>query len=160
MTDITLSNLHNIPAGISRRTFVKVTGIALAGSVLLAAGGPALRTLWVSQVLPGSLKRSLVAKHLGDTFHVQLDSSGVMALQLSDVRNLGFGANQNPNVATSAGMENSFSILFRGPADRPLGQGTYQFRHDRIGGFPLFIVPMAPDANARYYEAVFNQLQA
>jgi hypothetical protein len=156
MTDITHDNIHHAPEGISRRTFVKLTGIALAGSAIVAVGGQALRTLWVPQVLPGSLKRSLLAKHLGETFHVQLNSSDLIAMQLTQVRDL--GASQNSNRNTSANMEDSFSILFRGSGDQPLGQGTYQFRHNRIGGFPLFIVPMAPGENARYYEAVFNRL--
>jgi len=154
MTDITLHTLRNGPAGISRRTFIKVAGIALAGSTLLAIGGQALRTFWAPQVLPSSLKRSLLAQHLGETFHVQLDSFQAVALQLTQVRNLGAGSSQN----TNAGMEDSFSILFRSSTNQPLRQGTYQFSHARIGGFPLFIVPMASDESARYYEAIFNRL--
>jgi hypothetical protein len=157
MIDITHNNLHNGPKVISRRTFIKVTGIALAGSAFLAVAGHGLRTLWVRQVLPGSLQRSMLSQHLGDTFHIQLDSSNVVAVQLSHVRDL--GASQNAKT-TSVDMEHSFSILFRGPGDRLLGQGTYQFGHYQIGSFPLFIVPMAPDRDARYYEAVFNRLPA
>jgi hypothetical protein len=156
MTDITRNNLHHGPVGISRRTFVKVTGIALAGSALLAAGGISLRTLWAPQVSEGSLNRSLLAQQLGQTFQVQLDSSDVVAMQLTQVRDLGIGQNTNKN--TNLDMEHSFSVLFRGSGRRPLGQGTYQFRHARLGSFPLFIVPMAPADGDRYYEAVFNRL--
>jgi hypothetical protein len=155
MKDITHSNLHEGPIGISRRTFVKVTGIALAGSALLAAGGISLRTLWAPEVLAGSLKRSLLSQHLGQTFHVQLDSSDVVAMQLAQVRDL--GVSQVTDKRTGADMEHSFSVLFRGPADRPLGQGTYQLSHGRIGSFPLFIVPMGPADGDRYYEAIFNR---
>jgi uncharacterized protein DUF6916 len=155
MTDITLNNLHNGPEVISRRTFIKGVGIALAGSALLAVGGRGLlRALWVRQVLPGDLKRSLLSRHLGETFHVRLDSSNLVGLQLTQVKDLGAHANVNTGVDT----EHSFSVLFRGPADRPLGQATYQFGHAQIGSFPLFIVPMAPADGARYYEAVFNRL--
>jgi hypothetical protein len=157
MTDITHNNLHAGPVGISRRTFVKVTGIALAGSALLAAvGGISLPALQVAQVLPGSLKRSLLSQHLGQTFHVQLDSSDMVGMQLAQVRDLGISQDTNKNTAVD--REYSFSVLFRSSDNRPLGQGTYQFKHDRIGSFPLFIVPMAPAAGGQYYEVVFNRL--
>ncbi len=52
----------------------------------------------------------------------------------------------------------SFSLLFRGSAADPLGQGMYRFEHARLGIFDLFIVPVAQDGTGRYYEAVFNRL--
>ena len=152
MTDIIHSNLHVGPVGISRRKFVKVTGIALAGSALLAAlGGISLPSLQVALILPGNLKRSLLSQYLGQTFHVQLDSSDAVAMQLAQVRDL--GVSQDTNLDT----EHSFSVLFRGSGRQPLGQGTYKFSHNRVGSFPLFIVPMAPADGDRYYEAIFNR---
>jgi hypothetical protein len=32
--------------------------------------------------------------------------------------------------------------------------------HGQIGGFALFMVPMAPGEDAQYYEAIFNRQQA
>jgi len=51
----------------------------------------------------------------------------------------------------------SFSLLFAGPADRPLGQGMYRFAHEHLGWFDLFIVPVSAEPGARQYEAVFNR---
>ncbi len=52
----------------------------------------------------------------------------------------------------------SFTLLFRGAAVDPLGQGTYRMEHAALGAFDLFIVPVAQDQTGRYYEAVFNRL--
>lgn len=54
--------------------------------------------------------------------------------------------------------QEQFSIVFRGPLDRPLSQGTQQFGHPVIGDFELFIVPIKMDAEGYYYEAIFNRL--
>ena len=44
-----------------------------------------------------------------------------------------------------------------GPADRFYQQGTYQFEHERIGRFNLFIVPVGKAGDGRFrYEAAFN----
>ena len=54
------------------------------------------------------------------------------------------------------GKREPFSIVFRGPHDSPIGQGTYKIGHDKMGAFDLFLVPIAPDKDGRYYEAVFT----
>ena len=48
-----------------------------------------------------------------------------------------------------------FSIVFRGPLEPILPQRIYRFRHDALGSFELFIVPIGPDDDAMQYEAVF-----
>jgi hypothetical protein len=54
-----------------------------------------------------------------------------------------------------------FSILFHGPADRLLPQGTYSFRHNAFGEFLLFIVPVVGSNDGRIvYEACFSRLVA
>jgi len=54
-----------------------------------------------------------------------------------------------------------FSILFHGPADRLLAQGTYSFRHDAFGEFLLFIAPVVGSNDERIvYEACFSRLVA
>lgn len=45
-----------------------------------------------------------------------------------------------------------FSIVFTGPQDEALPQQTYSVEHDELGGFDLFLVPLAPGR----YEAVFG----
>ena len=51
-----------------------------------------------------------------------------------------------------------FSLLFLGPADRLLPQGSYAFECERVGRFDLFIVPIGRDASGVRYEATFNRL--
>lgn len=49
-----------------------------------------------------------------------------------------------------------FSLLFRGPADPLLPQGTYHFRHAALGDFAFFITPVARTREATDYEACFS----
>lgn len=51
----------------------------------------------------------------------------------------------------------TFSLLFRGPADTLLPQGMYAIRHDQMGTAELFLVPVARHGDGLYYEAVFNR---
>ncbi len=52
----------------------------------------------------------------------------------------------------------SFSLLFRGPNDPPLQQGTYTFRHEKLGSFDLFTVPIGKGKNGIEYQVVINRL--
>jgi hypothetical protein len=56
-----------------------------------------------------------------------------------------------------------FSVLFHGPLEPVLPQGTYRFEHDQFGALELFIVPIGPSepaasgkAPAMRYDAVFG----
>lgn len=51
----------------------------------------------------------------------------------------------------------SFSLLFRGPMNRVLSQGTYRFEHEQLGSFVLFLVPVGPGGGGLRYEVVFNR---
>lgn len=49
-----------------------------------------------------------------------------------------------------------FSLIFAGPADEPLEQGTYPFRHERLPATAgIFIVPLGIRDGSMLYEAVF-----
>lgn len=51
-----------------------------------------------------------------------------------------------------------FSILFRGPADSFLPQGTYQLRHAELGDFAVFMAPTARVSGGFVYEACFSHV--
>lgn len=140
---------------ISRRVFLKGVGVVVAGSALMVVGYGRLAAAQAPVLLAPApaLLRSTFAGHLGDTFHVRLGSSNSLALQLFKVRDLRVASK---SAAAVADPEQSFSLLFRGPNYQPLPQETYEFEHDRVGGFQLFIVPMRPEEDSRYYEAIFN----
>lgn len=55
--------------------------------------------------------------------------------------------------------QEQFSVLFRGPRDRFLGQGMRSLEHDKLGQADLFLVPVREDAEGYYYEAVFNRFR-
>ena len=55
----------------------------------------------------------------------------------------------------AAGARRAFSIVFRGPLAPVLPQRIYPMRHDQLGAFELFIVPIRPDDQGMY-EAVFT----
>ncbi len=56
-------------------------------------------------------------------------------------------------------QQEEFALEFRGPLDMFLGQGMHDFKHDQMGQFELFIVPIKQDAQGFYYEAVFNRIR-
>lgn len=48
-----------------------------------------------------------------------------------------------------------FSLLFRGPCQPLLPQGTYEFDNPDAGSFEMFIVPVRQEQGAFVYQAVF-----
>jgi len=50
----------------------------------------------------------------------------------------------------------SFSIVLRGPSERPLDQQICRIEHPELGSLDLFLVPIGPDADGIRLEAVFN----
>jgi hypothetical protein len=155
MADILVHNgLMGGGRSISRRELFRIGGAAAAASALAAIGVQQAGRLSAAMTAP-RLVRSTFARHIGDIFRIQAEFSGPAALHLFKARDL----RSTPALLAQGqaiDTERAFSLLFRGPADRPLGQAVYHFDHEQMGGFDLFIVPMRPEADARYYEAIFN----
>jgi hypothetical protein len=97
------------------------------------------------------------ARQAGTLFHV-LDESGVgVFLRLIEVKPF-LPVSQVADASAADARNERFSLLFSGPLNRLLSQGSYVFEHLGIGRFEMFIVPIGPDtSNPRYYEAVFNR---
>ena len=76
------------------------------------------------------------------------DGASMVELDLAEVSELKLSPKQE-----------QFSVLFRGPRDRFLGQGTRSLEHDKLGQAELFLVPVREDAEGYYYEAVFNRFR-
>ncbi len=81
---------------------------------------------------------------VGTTFSLDVDGRAV-DLTLVHVR----------HADRRAGWE-TFSLLFAAPGSG-LSQATYAVRHERLGSFLLFLVPVLDDAGEPRYEAVFNR---
>ena len=156
-TTLTYNGLLREASGVSRRRFITGIGVAAAGAALLAIGGQLIATRRLPEVPGETLMRSMFTRRVGDAFQVHQGAASAV-LRLADVRDLPALAREQAQA--SAEKERSFSLLFTAPIDLMIGQGMYRFEHEQVGGFSLFIVPMAPGEDAHYYEAVFNRLQA
>jgi hypothetical protein len=115
-----------------------------------------------SSSLRGTVELSAIqyasfARQAGTLFHV-LDESGVgVFLRLIEVKAF-VPANESADANADDARNERFSLLFSGPLNRTLSQGSYVFEHLGIGRFEMFIVPVGPDSsNPHYYEAVFNR---
>ena len=91
------------------------------------------------------LTHSQFAEHLQETF--EASSPEKCALKLTEVKVLGeaVGSRRVP-----------FSLLFYGPRDYFLSQGTYSVSHPELGAMDLFLVPVGEDERGFIYECIFN----
>jgi hypothetical protein len=118
--------------------------VALNPSTLLSAA--AVRNA-VAASLPGL---TTFARQVGTTFQVARTGDSAVSLRLEE-------ANPLPTPTAEWG-EFQFALLFRGPADRCLGQDTHRLEHATLGRLELFLVPVRlPQGAHQYYEAIFNQ---
>jgi hypothetical protein len=58
----------------------------------------------------------------------------------------------------SSPRQEQFSLRFRGDRNNVFPQRIYPMKHDSIGDFDLFLVPIGQDESGTFYEAVFNRL--
>ena len=90
----------------------------------------------------------MFTKLVGQEFEIALDASGPLILKLIEATGL------ESNTARPDGQP--FTLVFRGPTDVELPQGTYDLRNDSLGQVAIFLVPFRQDEEGRFYEAVFN----
>lgn len=93
------------------------------------------------------LHRESFADCLHQSFRVVHGGAEVLDLRLTQVHEYLKSARQE-----------SFSIVFHGPASPFVPQGTYHLQNEKLGGLDLFLVPIGRDGNGFQYEAVFNRL--
>ena len=87
-------------------------------------------------------------KNLGTEFRVLRPEAEPVTLNLMDV-----------HVGQCTPNHEQFSVSFSGSADLGLGQGSFHFEHERMGGFDLFLVPIGRHRDQIRYEAVFNRFR-
>jgi hypothetical protein len=150
----TLTNT-NTSTGMLRREFLKYAAGGMAGATILAlhlrGNLPEIGSTTPVEVL-SQLRKDSFAGHLNQIFHFSKNAFDVVELELIEVSNIKY---QSHDVAGD-----SFSLVFKGPRSLPLEQGTYTVENKSTGIFPLFIVPVYPQGNGMYYEAVFNRLES
>jgi hypothetical protein len=93
------------------------------------------------------LTHALFSEHVNTTFRVILDDSNSIEVKMIELSELLLSPHQE-----------RFSVLFKGPKEPFLAQGTRHFVHDQMGDFDLFIVPIGADDGSVTYEATFNRL--
>jgi hypothetical protein len=86
-------------------------------------------------------------------FKVQVSPTQTAALELVSASEI-----KSPGLAGNL-VQEAFSLLFAGPENQWLAQGSYLFAHERLGKFILFIVPVGKQAGLIQYQAVFNQVR-
>lgn len=95
-------------------------------------------------------------QHVGEDFHIALGQDRSLCLRLASAEDL----REHPAGAGTT-RRTPFSLMFHGPAEHFLPQGTHPIRHDTIGEFPLFLVPLGPvplgpEKGLMRYEAIFT----
>ena len=85
---------------------------------------------------------------LGERFVLELGEGGEVETELIEVTALDAGPESDARTP--------FSIVFRGPHEPVLPQRIYPLRHDQLGTFGIFIVPIGRDADGVRYEAIFT----
>ncbi len=88
------------------------------------------------------------SKHVGTTFHAKLGEREV-DVTLAEVKAY------MPDPTEQKSMER-FSLFFDGPSDAYLPQQSLPMRHETMGDFDIFLVPINGDEKGIRYEAVFN----
>lgn len=98
--------------------------------------------------MESSLTHEEFTKNANTNFQVEADENTQVELELTAVSGLKLYPRQE-----------EFTLEFRGPLNQFLGQGLRNFKHDQMGRFELFIVPIRQTEQGFYYEAVFNRLR-
>lgn len=93
-------------------------------------------------------ERDNLERNIHSLFRLKTKDGAALELQLVSVSGL-----------LETERQRNFSVVFRGPLDRPLGQGTYRIEHDSMDEADLFIVPVGRSEKGFEYEAVFNRLK-
>jgi hypothetical protein len=136
-------------AVVGRRLFAS----ALAGAVFLlvstgaAIGAPAdAKPAATEGALEGRLSRTVFRALEGQDFSLLVTNRPPTMLRLLRVDD------------TGRGDGSQFSVMFEGPADLVMLEGTYRLTHVTAGTADLYLRPKGRDQRFSYYEAPFNVL--
>ncbi len=93
------------------------------------------------------LTKDMFEKNLDKRYWILNGSTKPQAVNLVEIKN----GHVSPR-------QEQFSLHFRGDREPVLPQRIYTMKHDSIGEFELFLVPIGQDETGTTYEAVFNRL--
>ena len=98
--------------------------------------------------MEASLTHEAFARQVNTRFQVQTGDDTPLELELIEISELKLYPQQE-----------EFTIVFRGPGNAFLEQGIRSLKHEQMGQFEIFLVPIRQDAQGFYYEAVFNRVR-
>jgi hypothetical protein len=139
----------------TRRRFLHDSSLLAVASLM----APASAQAGMVRTRPRSLDQlrfETFASNVGSTFWVLSEPGSATALEL-------VSAKQTPPGGTGQmgaldGLNEKFSLVFRGLSSQLREQHTYLFEHGTIGRFEMFIVPIgAGNVGYQLYEAIFNR---
>jgi hypothetical protein len=99
------------------------------------------------KIMLEKLKQATFAKQVNTEFHVHDPATRPFSLKLSQVVK-----------RTKSAQQETFSLLFHGPAAHFMPQGIHKLKHEQLGEVDIFLVPVGKDSDGFEYEAVFNRL--
>jgi uncharacterized protein DUF6916 len=130
---------------LNRRELVSgLAGLAVLGSRGWPAFAAPARRKRVS--IEGRLSKAVFLALLGDTFTIRAGSD-VLSMQLAQVDD-----------GPASSVAEQFTLVFRGPTEPVLVDGSYAVSHPTAGNTVIFLQPSGQDARHIYYEAAFNLL--
>ena len=146
-------NMHN--KVISRRTFLQGLGWVFAAGALVPLASVSRSHAGLSFPLQGGipleqLDYSIFSGLQGECFTIKLSPEKRIPVRLVEVN----------KSASNDSRQESFSLLFEADEAYSLEQKIYDFQHQEIGQFSIFIVPVETDGHTTRYEAVFSRLLA
>ena len=98
--------------------------------------------------MAATLEHEIFSRYLNTNFRIFLGESDTVEAELSTVGERLLSPSQE-----------RFAIIFRGPREPLLNQGSYRFEHDEMGEFILFLVPLRQDEDGTFYEVCFNRMR-
>lgn len=94
-----------------------------------------------------TLKKASFDPHLNEKFEIHTESVGKVEVELVEI-----AEKEYENMET-------FSVMFKGPKDKPFEQDVHGIKHPKMGEFGLFLVPVISEKeDGAYYQAVFNRV--
>ena len=95
-----------------------------------------------------NLKKSTFDPYLNNKFEVHTQSVGVVEVELIEITD-----------DSDEYMEN-FSLIFKGPLEKPFEQRIHQLKHPEMGELELFLVPITyGKMDAMYFQAIFSRVR-
>lgn len=91
------------------------------------------------------------AGRIGERFELAVTAGEPLAIELVDATESSEVGGPGPDDR----QRQQFSLVFRGPVEPVLAQGTHALTHEAMGDLALFLVPIGQDADGMRYEAAF-----